>query len=39
MHVDGKKKDISVLDEGATPGLDTTTITAEAKYSINFAES
>ena len=36
VHVDNKKKDILVADEG---GLDDTTITAEAKYSINFTES
>ena len=28
-------KDILVLGEGPTQGLDDTTITAEAKYSIN----
>ena len=30
------KKDILVLDEDQTQGLDDTTITAEAKYCINF---
>ena len=35
MHVDVKKKDTLVLGEG----LDDTTITAEAKYPIDFTES
>ena len=39
VHVDNKKKDIFVLGEGPTQGLDDTTITAEAKYFINFTES
>ena len=38
MHIDNKKKDILVLGEGPTQGLGDTTITAEAKYSINFTE-
>ena len=38
VHVDNKKKDISVLGEGPTQGLDDTTLTAEKKYSINFTE-
>ena len=33
------KKDILVLGEAPTQGLDDTTITAEAKYSVNFARS
>ena len=33
------KKDILVLGEGPEQGLDDTTITAEAKYPINFKES
>ena len=37
MHIDNKKKDILVLVEGPTQGLDDTRITAEAKYSINFS--
>ena len=32
------KKDILVLGEGPTQGLDDTTITAEAKYPINFIQ-
>ena len=36
MHVDNKNKYILVLGESPTQGLDGTTITAEAKYSINF---
>ena len=39
MHVDIKKKDTLVLGEGPTQGLDDTTITAEAKYPIDFTES
>ena len=33
MHVDNKKKDILIV------GLDDTTFTAEAKYSINFSKA
>ena len=36
VHFNNKKKDILVLGEGRTQGLDDTTITAEAKYSVNF---
>ena len=39
VHIDNKKRDILVLGEGATQGLDATTITAGAKYSINFSIS
>ena len=35
IHVDNKKKDISILGEGPTQGLDDTILTAEKKYSIN----
>ena len=31
-HVDNKKKDILILVEGPTQGLDGTTLTAEKKY-------
>ena len=31
-----KKKDILILGEGPTQGLDDTTLTAEKMYSINF---
>ena len=34
-----KKKDILVLGEGLTQGLDNTTIIPEVKYPINFTES
>ena len=36
MHVDDKGKDILIIGEGPTQGLDDTTLTAEAKYLINF---
>ena len=39
VHVDNKKKDILILDEGPTQGLDNKTLTAEKKYSINFTAS
>ena len=35
VHVDNKKKDILILGNGLTQGLEYT-ITAEKKYSINF---
>ena len=38
-HVDNKGKDILILGEGPTQGLDDTTLTAEAKYPINFTQS
>ena len=38
VHVDYKKKDILILGEGPTQGLDGTTLTAEKKYSINFTK-
>ena len=38
-HVDNKGKDVLVLGVGPTQGSDDTTLTAEAKYSINFTES
>ena len=34
VHVDNKWKDILILGEGPTQGLDDTTLTAEAKYPI-----
>ena len=34
MHFDNKNKDILILGEGATQGLDYTTSTAEGKYPI-----
>ena len=38
VHIDGRNKNILVLGEGPTRGLDNTTITAEAKCCINFTE-
>ena len=37
-HTDNKNKDILTLGEGLTQGLDDTTLTTEAKYSINFTQ-
>ena len=37
VHIDNNKKDILVLGKDQTQELDDTTITAEAKYSINFS--
>ena len=39
MHVDITKKDILVLGEGPTQGLDDITIAAEAKYPIKAKHS
>ena len=39
MHADNRKKDILVLCEGPTDGLDDTSVTAEAKYSVNITMS
>ena len=39
VHVNNKKNNISFFGEGPTQKLDYTTITAEAKYSINPTES
>ena len=36
VNIDNKKNNILVSGEGPTQGLDDTTITAEAEYSINF---
>ena len=38
VHVDNEIKDILILGEGPTQGLDDTTLTAEAKYIINFTQ-
>ena len=38
VHVDNKGKDILILDEEPTQGLDNTTLTAEAIYPINFTQ-
>ena len=34
-----RKKDIFILRKGPTEGLDGTTLTADKKFSINFAEN
>ena len=39
MYISSEKKDIPVIGEGPTQGLDDTTITEEAKYSIKFTRS
>ena len=39
VHVENKGKDIFILGEGPTQGLDDTTLTVEAKYPINFTQS
>ena len=39
LHVDNKWKDILVFGEGPAQVLDETTLTAEAKYPINFTQS
>ena len=39
VHIDNKKKDILILGKGTTQGLDDTSLTAEAQYSINFSRS
>ena len=39
VHNDNKKKDILILGEGTTQGLDDTTLTTEVKYRINFTQS
>ena len=36
VHIDNNKKDILILDKGSTQGLDDTTLSSEAQYSINF---
>ena len=38
VHVDNKGKDILILGEVPRQGLDDTTLTAEAKYPINFPQ-
>ena len=39
VNVDSKNKDILVLGEGPTQGLDDTTVTVEVKYPINLEKS
>ena len=38
VNIDNEKKDILVLDEVLTQGLDNNMIIAKAKYSINFSK-
>ena len=38
MHIDNKGKDLLILGEGLTEGLDDTTLTAEEQYLINFTQ-
>ena len=38
VHIDNKNKDILLLGEGPTQGLNDTTLTAESIYSINFRQ-
>ena len=39
VHLVNKGKDILILGEGPTQGLDDTALTAEVKYPINFTQS
>ena len=39
VHVDNKRKDILIIGEGPTQGLNDTTLTAEGKYLIDFTQS
>ena len=39
VHVDNKNKDVLILVEEPTLGLDDTTLTAEAIYPINFTQA
>ena len=39
VHIDDKKKYILILGKTPTQGLDDTTLTEEAQYSINFSRS
>ena len=39
VHIDSKKKDILILGIAPTQGLNDTTLTAEAKYLIDFPRS
>ena len=38
VHIDNKNKDILILGDGPTQGLDDDTLTAEVKYPINFTQ-
>ena len=39
MHIDNKGKNILILGEGPTHGLDGTALKTEVKYPINFIQS
>ena len=39
VHIDNKREDMLIFGVGPTQGLDDTTLTAEAKYTINFTQS
>ena len=39
VHIDNKGKDILILGEGLTQGLDDITLTADARYPIKFKQS
>ena len=39
VHIDNKKKDISILGFGSAHGLNDTTLKPEAQYSISFSRS
>ena len=38
VHIDNENKNMLILDEWSTQGLDDTTLTAEAKYPVNFTQ-
>ena len=38
VHIDNKKKNISILGKCQTQGLDDATLSAEAQHSINFQD-
>ena len=38
VHIDNNRKDIVILGEGPTQGLNDNTLTAEAIYPINFTQ-
>ena len=38
-HIDNKNKDILILSDGSTQGLNDTTLTSEGKHRINFTRS
>ena len=39
VHIDNDNKDILILNERSAQRLDDTTLTAEAKYPINFTQA